>query len=197
MRATALSALMGLVITAGASGAASAANRYAGVIDGSTQTTTARVMRLSVVIAAPRTVLWRALVDPAELRRWNAPTAFVDLRPGGYIEASYDKAAKLGDPQNIRNEIVAVEPERMLVFRNVQAPAGLPGRDRFGHIVSTAEFEDAGAGATRVTLWQVGYGAGAEDAPLYDFFHNGNAYLLANMNHVYAGGPKPEQPDGH
>lgn len=188
---------MGVMLLVGWSGASEAASTYAGVLDGSTQTAAAKVMKLSIVIAASRPVLWRALVDPAEIKRWNAPTAFVDIRPGGYIEASYDKAARLGDPQNIKNEIVAVEPEHMLVFRNVQAPNGLPGRERFGHIVSTAEFEDAGGGATRVTLWQVGYGGGAEDKPLYDFFHNGNAYLLANMNHVYAHGPKPEQPDGH
>ena len=190
-------AAFAVAITLSAAGAASAASTYAGVIDGSTQTATARVMKLSAVIAAPRAVLWRALVDPVELKKWNSPVAFTDIRPGGYIEASYNKTARLGDPQNIRNEIVAVEPERMLVFRNVQAPNGLPGRERFGHIVSTAEFEEVGAGQTRVTLWQVGYGAGADDKPLYDFFHNGNAYLLANMNHVYAGGPKPEQPDGH
>ena len=195
MKTAVASLVLALAITTG--GPTFAASTYAGVVDGSTQTATARVMKLSTVIAAPRGVLWRALVDPAEMKKWNAPVAFSDIRPGGYMETSYNKTAKLGDPQNIRNEIVAVEPERMLVFRNVQAPDGLPGRERFGHIVSTAEFEDAGAGKTRVTLWQVGYGGGAEDKPLYDFFHNGNAYLLANMNHVYAGGPKPEQPDGH
>ena len=170
---------------------------YPGVLDESVETAASRVMKLSVVIPAPRATLWRAMVEPAELKRWNVPVAFVDLRPGGDFEASYDAGAHAGDPQNIKQQILAVDPERMFVFRNVQAPAALPGRERFQRVVSTAAFEDAGQGKTRVTLWQVGYGGGEEDKAVFAFFRNGNAYLLANMNHVYGGGPKPASPEGH
>ena len=174
-----------------------AATAYPGVADTSVETPTSRVMALSVLVKAPRATLWKAFLDPAELRRWNVPVSFLDLRPGGIWEASYDPAAKPGDPQNIKNEIVALDVGRSMAFRNVQAPKGLPGRDRFGRIVTSVLFEDAGPGATRVTLWQVGYGGGDEDKPLFAFFRSGNAYLLSNLNHVYAGGPKPEEPDGH
>ncbi len=183
-----------LLVTAGA---AAAASTYPGVHDESVETPASRIMKLSIVIKAPRATLWKALTDAEELKRWDAPVAFTDIRPGGRIEASYDRAAKEGGPQNIINEIVAVDRGRMLVFRNVQAPAGLPGRERFGRVVSSAAFEDAPGGATRVTLWQVGYGGGEEDRALFAFFRSGNAYLLANMDHVYAGAPKPAPPDGH
>ena len=83
------------------------------------------------------------------------------------------------------------------MFRNIQAPEGLPGRERFGRIVTSVRFEDAGPGLTRVTLWQVGYSGGEADKALWDFFRSGNAYVLAAMNHVYGKGPKPEMPDGH
>ena len=178
-------------------GPAVAASGYPNVADASTETAQQRVMRLSAVIAAPRATLWRSLTDAGELQRWNTPVAFVDLRPGGVMETSYDAKAQRGDPQNIKNEFVAVDPQRSVSFRNVQAPAGLPGRERFGHMVTTVTFEDAGAGATRVTLWQVGYGGGAQDKPLWDFFHSGNAYVLAAMDHAYGKGPKPAMPGGH
>ncbi len=178
-------------------GPASAASRYAGVTDTSAETAQSRVMTLSVVIAAPRAVLWKAFVDPAELKRWNVPASWLDLRPGGVWEASYDPTAKPGDPQNIKHEILELDPGRSMAFRNIQAPKGLPGRERFGHIVTSVLFEDAGPAATRVTLWQVGYGGGDEDKPLFGFFRAGNAYLLANMAHVYGGAPKPDAPDGH
>ena len=179
------------------SGAAHAAGAYPGVKDESVETASSRLMQLSVVIPASRATLWRAMVEPAELKRWNVPVAFVDLRPGGDFEASYDPAAHAGDPQNIKHQILAVDPERMFVFRNVQAPAALPGRERFQRVVTTAAFEDAGPGQTRVTIWQVGYGGGEEDRAVFAFFRSGNAYLLANMAHVYGGAPKPAAPDGH
>lgn len=178
-------------------GSAAAATQYPDVKDESVEAPASRVMKLSIVIKAPRDVLWKAMTDASEMPKWNVPVAFADIRPGGMIEASYNPAARQGDPQNIKNEIVAVDPGRMLVFHNVQAPEGLPGRERFGKVISYALFEDAEPGLTRVTIGQVGYGGGDEDRTLFNFFRAGNAYLLANMKHVYGGGPKPDQPVGH
>ena len=193
MKTTILAAAIGLSLTT----SAVAATTYPGVTDASVESADQRVMKLFTVIPASRATLWKSLTDAGELQKWNTPVAFVDLRPGGVMETSYDKKAVRGDPNNIKNEFVAIDPDHLMAFRNVQAPQGLPGRDRFGHIVTTITFDEAGPGQTRVTLWQVGYGGGAADKPLWDFFRSGNAYVLAEMSHVYGKGPKPGMPDGH
>ena len=189
--------LAAMMLALGLGASAQAASSYPNVSDRSVVTLQARLMELSTVIAAPRAVLWRSLTDAEEMKKWTTPVAFNDIRPGGMMETSYDKKAQRGDANNIKNEVVAVEPERLLVFRNVQAPQGLPGRDRIGKVVTSIRFEDAPGGATRVTLWQVGYDGGEADKVLWDFFHTGNAYVLAEMDHTYGKGPKPGMPDGH
>lgn len=150
-----------------------------------------RTLQESVVIDAPVAALWKAFVDPVEFRRWNAPVAFVDLRTGGTLEASYDPAKRQGDPDNIKQRIIAYLPERLIVFQNIQAPAALPGREAFQKVVAILEYQPLSPTRTRVTLSQAGWGADAASDGLYNFFRSGNAQLLAHMRAVYdAGGEK-------
>ncbi len=88
----------------------------------------ARYYENSLVIEAPVEKLWAAFTDINVYRQWAVPVSAIDFRIGGAIEASYDPKGRIGDPQNIRNEFIAYIPGRLLVFRNVQAPDGLPGR---------------------------------------------------------------------
>jgi uncharacterized protein YndB with AHSA1/START domain len=135
----------------------------------------------SIVIEAPAHVLWAAFTDTAAYRRWASPVAAVDFRIGGVIEASYDPKGHLGDPQNIKNAFVAYVPGRLLVFRNVQAPDGLPGRAAYPKTIKTVEFDALGPSQTRVTVSGVGFGAGADFDQLYAFFSRGDAGMLASL----------------
>ncbi len=140
----------------------------------------------SLVIAAPIQKLWAAFTDGAEFRRWSAPVSAVDFRLGGAIEASYDPKGRVGDPDNIKNAFIAYVPGRLLVFRNVQAPAGLPGRAVYGQTVKVVEFAPAGEGATRVTVSGIGFGSGPDFAALYRFFRGGDAEMLKSLSVAYA-----------
>lgn len=139
----------------------------------------------SLVIAAPAAKLWAAFTDEAEFRRWSAPVSAVDFRLGGAIEASYDPKGRLGDPDNIRNAFIAYLPEHLLVFRNVQAPALLPGGEVYGRTVKILEFEPLGPAATRVTVSGVGFGPGTAFDKLYHFFLRGDAAMLASLSKAY------------
>lgn len=139
----------------------------------------------SLVIDAPVARLWAAFTDEAEFRRWSAPVSAVDFRLGGAIEASYDPKGRIGDPDNIRNAFIAYVPERLLVFRNVQAPAMLPGRAVYGNTVKVIEFAALGPNRTKVTVSGIGFGPGADYEKLYGFFVGGDARLLEALRGFY------------
>ncbi len=148
-----------------------------------------RVLQLSIVVKASPAQVWDAFTTAEGYRAWVAPVAAVDLRIGGDIEASYDPAAKIGGPDNIRNRIVAYVPQRLLSFRNVQAPKALKHRELFGDTVTTLEIEDLGAGRSRVSLTSVGYAAGEGFDFLFRHFEWGNAYSLNELRKRFETGP--------
>ena len=141
----------------------------------------------SLVIAAPAATLFRAFSDPTEFRKWASPVSAVDFRLGGILEASYDPAGHIGDAENIRQAIVAYVPDRMIVFRNVQAPSMLPGRAAYPQTVKVLEFADRGGGTTKVTISGVGFGTGADFDKLYAFFQPGDAGVLKALDAAYGG----------
>ncbi|MDB5707923.1 MAG: hypothetical protein JWN66_5039 [Sphingomonas bacterium] len=144
----------------------------------------ARYYENSVVIEAPASKLWAAFTDINVYRLWAVPVSAIDFRLGGAIEASYDPKGHLGDPQNIRNEFIAYIPDRLLVFRNVQAPDGLPGKDDYGKTVKTLEFESLGPNRTRVTVSGMGFAPGEGFDKLYAFFSQGDGQMLLSLKNA-------------
>jgi len=135
----------------------------------------------SLVIRAPAKALWNGFTETSAYRNWAAPVSSVDFRIGGTIEASYDPKGHLGDPDNIKNEFIAYIPGRLLVFRNVQAPGQLPGREAYGHTVKTVEFTPVDSTHTRVTVSGVGFGKGTSYDQLYAFFSEGDGEMLTTL----------------
>ena len=135
----------------------------------------------SIVVDAPAARLWAAFTDIAVYRQWAVPVSTIDFRLGGAIEASYDPKGHIGDPQNIRNAFIAYIPGRLLVFQNVQAPDGLPGREDYGKTVKTVEFQSLGANRTRVTVSGIGFADGKGFDQLYAFFSQGDGQMLLSL----------------
>lgn len=148
-----------------------------------------KVLQLSLVVPGSRKDVWTRFTTSEGYRIWATPMARIDFGVGGMIEASYDFKAKVGDPDNIRNRIVAYAPERMLVQRNENAPASLPGREKFSEIATIIELADAGPGATRVTITGVGYKPGEPYDTLLKHFNWGNAYSLMQLKNSFVKGP--------
>ena len=149
----------------------------------------ARVLQLSIVVNAPPRAVWEAFTTSEGFRTWAVPVAWVDFRVGGVMESSYQPTARAGDAENIKNQIVSYVPGRLLSIRNIQTPSGLKHRELFGQVVQTIEFEDVGAGRTRVTMTGVGWGAGEGFDYLYRHFEWGNAYSLAELRKRFDVGP--------
>ncbi len=178
-----------LVLTAGAANAQAAKSwrDFPGVSNTSyVDAAGERALQLSMDIPAAPHDVFQAFATAEGFKRWAVAVARVDLRTGGEIEASYDPKAAIGDPNNIKNQIVTFIPDRLLVIRNVQAPAGFPGKDAFQKTVTVIEFEAITTG-TRVRLTNTGYGTGPEADTVYGHFEWGNAYTLAELRKRFAG----------
>jgi uncharacterized protein YndB with AHSA1/START domain len=102
----------------------------------------------SVVLAADRETVWRAISSDDGLAGWLAETATVDLRPGGEGVVGFAG----GHARRLRVE--AVESGETIAFR--WSPEAHPGDETRVEL----RLEDAGDGATRVTVTESGF-AGA------------------------------------
>jgi len=145
-----------------------------------------RVIQLSVEIPAPPSKVWTALTTSEGWRRLGVAMALVDFRTGGIIETGYARGATPGSADNIRNEIVAYVPGRMLAIRNVQAPPGFPHAAEFAQTATVMELEPVGEDRTRVTLTATGFAPGAAFDTLYGFFHRGNGQTLEALRDSFA-----------
>jgi hypothetical protein len=117
--------------------------------------------------------------------------AAIDLRVGGSLEASYDPAGKIGDPDNIKQRIITFIPQRLIVFQNVQAPRELTNADRFQRTVIVLQYDPLGPDRTRVTLSCTGWATDPASAQVYAFFRKDNAEALEKMKRVYEAPAKP------
>jgi hypothetical protein len=109
----------------------------------------------------------------------------VDLRVGGSLEATYDVDHKIGDPDNIMHRIITFLPDRLVVFQNIHAPAGLTGAAAFQRTVIIMQYEPLTPTRTRVTVSVTGWGNDPDSQRLYAFFKAGNGYLLQRMKTVF------------
>ncbi len=147
-----------------------------------------KALQLSMDVPAPPHAVFQAFTTADGFKSWAVAVARIDLRTGGEIESSYDPKAAIGDPDNIRNQIVTFIPDHLLVIRNIQAPKGFAGQGEFQKTVTVVEFDPI-AGGTRVRLTNTGYGAGPEAQTVYGHFEWGNAYTLAELRKRFEKGP--------
>ena len=149
-----------------------------------------RVLELSIVVPAPLDEAWTAFTTSDGFRSWAAPVARVDLRVGGEIESSYSAGAVLGAPDNIRNEILALVPLRLLVIRNVQAPRSTAfDVTTFQKLQTAVQFAALGPRETRVTVQNSGYRDGALYDGVYKHFKAGNGWTLLKLRERFEKGP--------
>ena len=116
---------------------------------------------------------------------WAVPFADIDLRVGGVWESSYEADARVGDPGNIKNRILAYLPERMMALR----PSAPPD---FAHPrcwpTSCLEFEPLDGGHTRIRIYGVGYKDTPAHQAVRDFFREANGWSLGMLYKHFAEG---------
>ena len=148
-----------------------------------------RVLRHEGIVRAVPMEVWKAFTTGEGLRSFAAPVADIDLRIGGLWEASYDPTRKIGDPGNIRNEVLSYLPGRMLSIRVREAPPRFPHPDIAKSVFTVILFEAAAADATRVEISMLPYKRGEGWDDIYGFFEYGNPIVLGHLQRRFESGP--------
>jgi uncharacterized protein YndB with AHSA1/START domain len=179
--ALAMAGCLGLALPAGAQ--TLERGRYPHVADASIHTPQGdKVLRLTVDLPVPAETAYAAWSSAEGWEAFAVRHARVDFRPGGIIETTYGETFTPGARENIRNEILAILPNRLLTFRNIQAPPGFPHDAEFQTTITVLEFADLGAGRSRLTLSGVGFKPGAAYDALFAMFLEGNAQTLEKLH---------------
>ena len=147
-----------------------------------------RVIRLSVEAPAPPEAVWQALTTAEGWKSFAVAFAAVDMKIGGIIETSYKTNAQAGDPDNIKNEIVAYVPGRILAIRCVQAPRTFEHKQEFFATSTLIELAPVNKDKTLVTMTAVGYRPGAAYDDLFKKFRWGDAYTLEKLRSRFESG---------
>jgi len=148
-----------------------------------------RTLCHELVVSAPLAEAWALFTTSEHLRTWVAPVAAIDARVGGMWETSYSASARIGDAGNIRNRIIAIEPQRLLVIQVANAPPNFPHADVVKQLSTRLEFEAVDATHTRVRVVMLGYRAGEAYDTLYRHFDRGNAWTLGQLQNRITQGP--------
>ncbi len=130
------------------------------------------------VYDAPRSRVWKAWTEPAELKRWWGPQGFrthtckVDLRPGGlflYGMTAPDGTEMWG--RFLYREIAA--PKKLVFLVSFSDPSGGITRHPWSpvwplHILSTVEFEEQAPARTKVTVTWLPHEASEAERKAFD-----------------------------
>jgi uncharacterized protein YndB with AHSA1/START domain len=140
-----------------------------------------RVLQHRITVDAPAADVWDAWTTTEGITSWAVPVGRIDFRLGGIWESSYNPKARIGDPGNIQNRILAYLPERMMTIQAIAAPPGFPHRELLSEIFTVIEIEPLEAARTLVTVSMVGYASGEGYDVLYRHFEKGNAWTLEKL----------------
>lgn len=140
-----------------------------------------RVIKLSTEVPAAPEEIWRVLTTSEGWKSYAVAFAQIDMQVGGIIETSYNPKAKAGDTNNIKNQIVAYVPGRMLAMRCVQAPAGFEHKDEFFATATVLEIIPVDKTKSKVVATGVGFRPGEAYDDLFKKFRWGDAYTLDKL----------------
>lgn len=142
-----------------------------------------------VLVNAPVAAVWDAISTAEGWKTWAAPAAWTPPNAPDIIETSYSPGARPGDPDTIKQQIVARVPEVLMVFRTVKAPAGFPDFDAYEKVTSVLHLDPVGQGTTKVRLTGAGYADTDAGRRLLGFFEKGNATTLEGLRTRFTDGP--------
>ena len=157
--------------------------------DSYTEPNGSRVLKLSVTIDAPVDKIWQLLISREGWQSWAVPVAWVEFGIGGMVETSYTATAVRGQPDNIKNAIVAYVPEQLLVLRNVQAPPNFEYAEDFGKTVTAINLRSISKNRSQVELDGVGFLATPAFDTLLKRFRFGDSWTLEHLKRAAEHGP--------
>jgi uncharacterized protein YndB with AHSA1/START domain len=127
-----------------------------------------RVVKAEVIVNAGIDAIWEAWTTEVGIKTFFAPAGKIELRVGGPFEMYFNPNGTPGQRGGEGNEILAIQPKKMLAF-TWNAPPHLPNvrQQRTSVVVRFHEIEK---GRTKVTLIESGWGEGDEWDKAFAYF---------------------------
>jgi uncharacterized protein YndB with AHSA1/START domain len=108
-------------------------------------------------VNAPVAETWRLFTTADGYKLMGANKAEVTLQVGGLIRSHGDSRGVLGDPETTVSEILAYDPQHLLVIRPQQAPASFGYRDAIDGTWTVIYFTASGQDMSFVRMVSLGY----------------------------------------
>ena len=144
-----------------------------------------KVFRLEIILPVDIATAWQFFTTDEKLKKWIAPVAHIELKPGGYIITNYDTSKSLSDRSSIKLPILSYIDNELLVLKvilNDHFPKSV--RDTDENLQEIIQFNALDSSHTRIVSSMTGWGKGEDWDKTYDFFVKGNEWtykeLLAN-----------------
>lgn len=145
---------------------------------------------LNITVPAQVSDVWKAWTTSDGVKSFFAPDAKVNPTIGGEFEIYFDKTAPEGKRGSEGCKILALDPERLLLFTwnaPPQYPVVRDGNDKTWVII---ELSEMAACSTLVSLTHLGWRDGEEWEKVYDYFLVAWPKVLLWLKDRFTNGPR-------
>ena len=145
-----------------------------------------KVLRVELIVPLDKKGAWQLFTKDAELKKWIAPQAHIELQTGGYILTNYNSTKVLSDPSSIRLPIVNYLDQELLTLKvilNNHFPKQVLDED--DNLQEVIQFVPVASNQTKIVSSMVGWGKGAEWDKTYDFFVKGNTWTYEELGKLF------------
>ena len=145
-----------------------------------------KVLRLESVLPIDIEGAWQLFTTDAQLMKWIAPVAHIELKTGGYILTNYDKSKPLTDSTSIKLGIINYLENEMLTLKvNLNSNFSPKIISEDGNLQEIIQFVYISPKQTKVISSMVGWGKGEQWDKVYGFFERGNIWTYEEMLKLY------------
>ncbi len=145
-----------------------------------------KILRLEAILPVNLKDAWQLFTTDADLMKWIAPVAHIELRTGGYIVTNYDKAKPLTDSTSIRLGIINYLENELLTLKiNLNSNFSPKVKAEDGNLQEIIQFMYISPKETKVISSMVGWGKGEGWDKTYGFFERGNIWTYEELLKLY------------
>jgi len=148
-----------------------------------------RVLRHEIIINAGLQDVWNAMTTDDGLKSFMVPTAKIELKTGGAWETNYRIGSRIGDADNIRNQVLCYVPLEMLALKVNLTGAFPDGPRKAGTLFAVLTFKQLDPKSVLITESMAGWQQGPDWDKTWGFFDWGNAYTLGQLCKRFVEGP--------
>ena len=145
-----------------------------------------KVLRVELTIPLDKKGAWQLFTKDAELKKWIAPQAHIELQTGGYILTNYDSTKTLADSSSIRLPIVNYLDQELLTLKvilNNHFPKQVQDED--DNLQEIIQFVPVASNQTKIISSMIGWGKGPAWDKTYDFFVKGNTWTYEELRKLF------------